>query len=176
MRLFNSKKTIVFFCLLIGWYGIIFYFSAQPAELSGELSRPIADKLADATNAKEKVEAEGIQKNEHPLSIEVDVTAEINKYEQFMRKSAHIFLFFGIGALSALAFQRIHMLFWKQILCTMFVSLLFAVFDEFHQIFVPGRACLWTDIGIDFLGSLAGILLVLSFFAIRKRILVRNRK
>lgn len=176
MRLFNSKKTIILFCLLIGWYGIIFYFSAQPAELSGELSRPMADKLADATNAKEKVEAEGIQKNEHPLRIELDVTAEINKYEQFMRKSAHIFLFFGIGVLSALAFQRIHKSFWMQIIGATLLSFLFAGLDEFHQFFIPGRACLWTDVGIDFLGSLAGILFVFFFSGIRKRILLRSKK
>jgi VanZ family protein len=38
-------------------------------------------------------------------------------------------------------------------------SLLFAVFDEYHQTFVPGRGGTRTDVAIDALGaSLAGLI------------------
>jgi hypothetical protein len=38
-------------------------------------------------------------------------------------------------------------------------SLLFAVVDEYHQTFVPGRGGTWTDVAIDGLGSSLAALL-----------------
>ena len=39
------------------------------------------------------------------------------------------------------------------------ISTAYAATDEFHQIFVPGRAGMVTDVMIDSSGALAGILL-----------------
>ena len=39
------------------------------------------------------------------------------------------------------------------------ISTAYAATDEFHQIFVPGRAGMLTDVMIDSSGALAGILL-----------------
>ena len=52
-------------------------------------------------------------------------------------------------------------------------STLYAVTDEIHQIFVPGRACLATDVLIDSAGVATGILIFLAVVALRRR---RNRE
>ena len=44
-----------------------------------------------------------------------------------------------------------------------FLSLLYAVSDEFHQTFVPGRSGRLTDVGFDALGSLFALGLVWWF-------------
>jgi VanZ family protein len=43
------------------------------------------------------------------------------------------------------------------------VSILFAISDEFHQVFEPGRTSLMTDVFIDSLGASAAALLLLRF-------------
>lgn len=49
-------------------------------------------------------------------------------------------------------------------------SALYAATDEFHQMFVPGRACLATDVLIDSAGAAVGIALLLAIAcAIEKR-------
>ena len=38
------------------------------------------------------------------------------------------------------------------------IAALYAATDELHQYFVPGRACMFTDVCIDSFGALLGIL------------------
>ena len=40
------------------------------------------------------------------------------------------------------------------------ICLLYAISDEVHQIFIPGRSCQIRDIIIDLLGALCGILII----------------
>ena len=42
-------------------------------------------------------------------------------------------------------------------LLTFFASAIYAVSDEFHQLFVEGRAGRWMDVGIDTTGAIVGI-------------------
>ncbi len=43
------------------------------------------------------------------------------------------------------------------------VSILFAISDEFHQVFEPGRTSLITDVLIDSLGASVAVLVLLKF-------------
>jgi VanZ family protein len=45
-----------------------------------------------------------------------------------------------------------------------FISLFYAISDEFHQTFVPGRTGRLTDVGFDALGTLLALALVWWFF------------
>jgi VanZ family protein len=46
---------------------------------------------------------------------------------------------------------------------------LYAVSDEIHQYFVPGRACRFGDICIDTAGSILAIVLLTSIVTIKKK-------
>ena len=49
------------------------------------------------------------------------------------------------------------------------IAVLYSVTDEIHQMFVPGRACMFTDILIDSAGALTGVLLFAAvWFPIHK--------
>ena len=58
---------------------------------------------------------------------------------------------------------------WR-IYITMGFGILYAILDEFHQSFSPGRTPKITDVYIDTLGIVLGILLVLLMRGIYKQI------
>jgi VanZ family protein len=51
----------------------------------------------------------------------------------------------------------------KTILVILLISLIYAISDEFHQLFVPGRFADIKDASIDFLGSLLSVLILKVF-------------
>ena len=57
----------------------------------------------------------------------------------------------------------------KNILRIITICILYAISDEVHQIFVPGREFQYSDISIDSLGSIIGILIM-------KRLSVKKSK
>lgn len=48
----------------------------------------------------------------------------------------------------------------KTILIVLLISLIYAISDEFHQLFVPGRFCSIKDMLVDFIGSFFSILIL----------------
>ncbi len=46
----------------------------------------------------------------------------------------------------------------RSILFAWILTILYAMTDEYHQSFVPGRNARWLDVGIDSLGSVIGLL------------------
>jgi VanZ family protein len=59
--------------------------------------------------------------------------------------------------------KRFHLVIWVVLIGT-----LFGVSDEIHQYFVPGRNCSAADATADFLGSLLGVILYVSFSRIQR--------
>ena len=56
----------------------------------------------------------------------------------------------------------------------MFVCLFYAVTDEFHQSFVPGRGSLVSDVLVDFGGTLIGLtFFYIAYYKIYKKL--KNR-
>ena len=71
-----------------------------------------------------------------------------------LSKSAHMLGY----ALLALTIQRgLQLRGWKGKVVTMICVLLYALSDEFHQSFVPGRGGSIIDVGIDLLGGTMGV-------------------
>ena len=50
--------------------------------------------------------------------------------------------------------------FWKKMGLSVCASAIYAMSDEFHQLFVEGRAGKWMDVGIDTMGAIVGTGLV----------------
>lgn len=51
----------------------------------------------------------------------------------------------------------------KGFLTALFIAIVYAATDEFHQWFVPGRSAWLLDIGIDSLGAMLGLLFILWY-------------
>lgn len=75
-----------------------------------------------------------------------------------VQKSAH---FFEYVVLAILCWRVVHPL-WARwaFLLSLILSLAFAISDEWHQSFVPGRGPSWRDVGIDTSGIIFGLLAV----------------
>jgi VanZ family protein len=73
-----------------------------------------------------------------------------------VRKLAHITEYFILGILvyNMLKFYN------KRIWIAIIICLLYAISDEFHQMFVPGRSAQVLDVFIDTLGSSLGVFLL----------------
>ena len=158
-----TRHTALSLVALILWCTLIFYMSARVAQDSDALSLGFAGRFlhlvvpgfSDMSAADQLALAKSIN---HPV-----------------RKLAHFteYLVLGILAVNAL---RLHIgssgryfedeaITPSRNFCIPALSwafcILYAASDEFHQLFVPGRAGLVTDVCIDSAGALLGILLFL---------------
>lgn len=137
-RPISVAAVVVRTTLLLAWMAAIYLFSTQP----GEVSDVPSDALAGY------VESLGVG-----LPIEFVTFA--------VRKSAHAFAFFGLGILAFLVL-RLSTLSTRgvAVACLGFV-ILFAISDEVHQLFVPGRSGEIRDVLIDVAAGAAGMLVML---------------
>ena len=74
-----------------------------------------------------------------------------------IRKLAHFTEYFILGLLT---YNMIYS-YNKKAYISIIICILYAISDEIHQYFVPGRSCQIMDMTIDTLGSLLGIYLLL---------------
>ena len=139
--------------LLIAHCALIFGFSAQSKSVSSQKSKTISDKIVQRVDTKEM--------------SNYDKAKLPNKIELLVRKSAHILLFAILGVLAqlcAVKYLKKRQLLWATIFC-----LLYAIGDEIHQVFVPGRAGLVSDVLIDFVSSFAGIGILYLIIKLKRR-------
>lgn len=84
-------------------------------------------------------------------------------WDFLFRKGGHVLGY----ALLALALRRgLRLRGWKGAAAVLACVLLFALSDEFHQSFVPGRDARLMDVGIDLLGAALGVWVAAKFTAI----------
>lgn len=69
-----------------------------------------------------------------------------------LRKSAHFILYFILGTIVYLASKSYKVSF--------IVFSLYAIFDEVHQYFVPGRSCELRDVMIDISGGILALVII----------------
>ena len=151
-----TRANYIFGGLAIVWMVVIFCFSAadgdESSKTSGWVGRMIGHIFVSGFDEMSESEQEAWADNiEYPI-----------------RKAAHaseyaLLALLVFGALPFTGFRRYA------------VAWAFAVFyagtDEFHQLFVPGRAGTFFDVGVDSLGALAGLLILAGILALvhRKR-------
>ena len=86
-----------------------------------------------------------------------------------IRKTAHFTEYAVLGAsiVFALAGKVENIRFW--LVLPEVISVLYASTDEIHQYFVPGRYGTWSDVVIDGVGALTGILIFRKIYVSHKR-------
>lgn len=124
--------------------GIIFMLSAQPAVLSDQLSRGITFVLVQAA---EKL----LPGKEWHVII----------FDELVRKTAHFICYLVLGVVVANTLRVVGLGKAKASSLALLICLLFAISDEIHQIYVPGRGAQIQDFLADGAGTLLGISLYL---------------
>lgn len=95
----------------------------------------------------------------------------IESFQFIARKTAHFSIYGVLGFLSFLTFvsyRRLRLI--LRFLLSAAFCLIYAVSDEIHQFFVPGRSCELRDVCIDFCGALLAITVSALFSRYIKRI------
>ena len=136
--------------MVFAWMLVIFMLSAQRATESSSLSSGITRFVLNIING---------------LLPQMEI--EFSAFSHFIRKSAHFIAYLILGTLSLNALDQDknakQTLFAKALL----ICVLYAMSDEFHQLYVPGRSGELRDVLLDSTGSLFGIMI---YFLVKLRL------
>lgn len=132
--------------MMILWMVVIFYFSHQPGNISSMQSGRVLEKMDLVTM--DQVKNHG---------------SDIRDLQFMIRKFAHFAVYLILGILLTLAFKSSN--FNRYPMKSFIVGMLYAISDEAHQYFIPGRDMKILDVFIDSIGILVGICFVIYFFS-----------
>lgn len=94
---------------------------------------------------------------------------------RYLRKYAHFFIYLFLGGVVKNALNVSGLKGWKSIGLAILLCFSYAVFDEIHQYFVPGRMPLVMDVIIDTAGATVGIILYSSVNGLFQLIKTKQR-
>lgn len=139
------------------WMCLIFWFSAQPADESDDMSLSVGKIIGE------------IFISDYDEWTKEEQTAFAERIDYPVRKAAHATEYACFAILLMKMYQSYGVEGRKRILISFLSAVVYAATDEIHQLFVPGRACRITDVIIDSAGAAVGIVLFVMacFFIIR---------
>jgi len=138
----NRKQIIILisWTIVLIWMLLIFNLSSQVREKSNNLSKGLTEIVVETV---EKVVPEA--------------DFDIDKFNHLLRKNAHFFAYLILGVLVMNALRRSGIKGLKVFVFSLGICVLYAVSDEVHQLFVPGRGGQVRDVFIDSAGAIVGI-------------------
>ena len=139
-----KNKKLIFSIATIIWTAVIFAFSLQSGDISGDLSGSVVETIISFFMP-------GILDNPEQLEL----------FHLILRKCAHFteFMILGVLARNAMRYMKVQ---FKGI-STMAFCVSIAAVDETLQLFVSGRAGRVQDVLIDSAGALVGIVVVVIY-------------
>lgn len=150
--------TVVLGAILVIVYTMIFSFSSENAEESSKASRTVMNFVLDIYDKLFGMEAELSVADEEGFPL-----------EKIIRKTAHFVEYMAVGFLSfSIATLWVGKLRYG-VAIVIAQLLLSAIADELHQYFVPGRYASVTDVVIDTVGGMVGILSVSIIIVIKSK-------
>ena len=142
-------KRVLFLILLAIAFYIIFSFSAQDGEISGSLSKKVTEFIVKVISRIKTIDMETRLRY-------------IAKLHPIIRKLAHFGVYTVVG-FSVMGFMcTFDMRNIFKLLISFSVGVTYAISDEVHQYFIPGRNASIIDVCIDSLGVLTGIFILIT--------------
>ena len=145
----NKILKFITGALVILWMIIVFLFSSETSDktnnTSGNFTEKIVNIISNVIN-KSEIEKEEL----------------VQKIEPYIRKITHYSLYTIGGSfiiISVIQYKKINEK--NRIIISLGIGILYAISDEIHQYFVPGRSCTIKDVYIDSLGIATGICFIL---------------
>ncbi|WP_202709629.1 VanZ family protein [Sporosalibacterium faouarense] len=153
MKSRNKFVIIIYWLAVFLWMLLIFNMSSKVAEESNKLSKGITEIVI------EKVD-----------SINPDNKFDVDSLNHIIRKNAHFFSYLVLGVLVINALRRSGASSYKSIILSLAICITYAISDEFHQAFVPGRGPQIKDVFIDSFGATIGV----SIYLIINRLMTKR--
>lgn len=151
--------------LAIVWMCVIFAFSAQPKEESGEVSASFTYHMVSST------------RTFFHLDLSDERVKEIaDAIEGLVRKAAHMAEFGILSVLLYIWIGQWEMRFLRRAVTAAGAAAVYAATDEFHQLFVPGRSGRFSDVCIDSAGAIAGVVVFALLVRLVQHIRARRLK
>ena len=132
----EQVRYIFNYTLLILWAALIFYLSSEGSDSSSGRSDAIV----------QTIQSLGVSWPQDLLTF-------------LTRKAAHIGAYFVFGLLAYNVVRMYSLAVRKALLLSAGIVLLYAMSDEFHQMFVPGRSGEVRDVLIDTTAGTVGVML-----------------
>ena len=145
------KLILIIVCMIT-----IFMFSSDNAEKSTKKSDGVIIKISELVLNKKLTTKE----KEHLTS----------KYITPVRKSAHFIIYFTLGLLVLSYIKEFTPNNTKAFIISIEIVFLYALSDELHQLFVPGRSGEILDILIDTSGAVISNIIYIGISKWRKRL------
>lgn len=159
MKKFINKKRlhVILSCAaVILWMILIFVLSAQPAVQSNRVSKKVTEVIIKIVN-----------------KIIPGSDLKVLNANRFIRKNAHFFVYLILGILTSVAVRKFGVVGVRTMGLVLLICILYALSDEFHQTFVPGRGPQIKDVLIDGAGAVVGSSLYAAIININKRLRLR---
>lgn len=137
------KRTILAILIII-WIGTVFYFSNEDATKSTGTSGKVIEKIVEITN--KKIDKEEKQE-------------KIKELQPIVRKCAHLSIYTVGGILLFLFVNTYQIPLKNKIIYAIIIGTIYAITDEIHQVFVPGRGPGIIDVLIDTAGVTIGTII-----------------
>ena len=148
---------VIFWVITVGIMVIVFLNSAKDATQSSAISTAFTEQLFSVF-----VPDYGSMDEASQLSL-------ITEMQFFIRKSAHFLSYFAMGLFCILAYNTYELSLRNKLLFSAATCVAFAISDEIHQLFVPGRSGEIRDVLIDTAGILLATLTVAAIIYLNKR-------
>ncbi len=153
-----SSRRWTFLVLTLLWMLVIFLMSSQPADDSTEMSLYVGETIGKVfvpgyTGWSPEEQIEFAEHIDHPV-----------------RKAAHATEYTVLGILLFMTCRSSFGMNLKGSFRTAFLTgTIYAATDEFHQLFVPGRAGMISDVLIDSMGVLFGCLVIYALYKVFRK-------
>ena len=150
-------KRIFFLTIMLLTFSIIYAFSEQNEEISGSLSIKVTEFIVEVIS---KI-------------TNIDLVTKIHYVEKLhliVRKLAHFSIYLVVG-FSTMGFMcTFNMRNSIKIILSLCIGTSYAITDEIHQSFIPGRCPSILDVGIDSLGVISGIFIIILLIIVTEKI------
>ena len=144
-----TRRKIINLVLLIAWMSFIFYMSGKTAVASTKDSDFVINLINSlGLNFSEsfgEFASVIVRKGAHLTEYMILCLLIYNVLSDYIEKNKRIYIYSVIGVF------------------------LYACSDEFHQIFVPGRAGRFTDVLIDTSGGIIGTFIVMIYYKLKSK-------
>ncbi|MDF1617770.1 VanZ family protein [Petrocella sp. FN5] len=176
----QQKKTkhpyllLIMGILVIGWIGLIFYFSSQPPNASNRQSRGAVDvfyMLDDHLDFTDTV----IYEKAVDFFKNVILKGQYETSNALIRKSAHVGIYLVLGFMVTLLAYYYHRRYHLAFILGISLPTLIAVMDEYRQSFI-GRTSSLDDVVLDGFGATVGTIICLLILMLIKFILYLSKK
>ena len=165
----NRNRIIISVIFLLLCMGFIYYNSYQNGYDSNAISNGVLDMVKANDLVNNKVTNKIALKIKEVLGI--NTTTEI-----LIRKMAHMLEFCLLAILVSIVLFSFGLRGKGAIIYILFLTLFYAVLDEYHQMFIKGRTSSVRDVLIDFSGSIIGVTVFYLIYYLGKKIKNDSKK